>query len=102
MPGTALDIALADCNEALRLKPKNGSALESRCLVRVKMGEPMNAIEDFSAALKIDAKLSYALYLRGIAKRRAGAVKGGDVDITAAEAIDGDVVKTFAGYGVHR
>jgi hypothetical protein len=40
------------------------------------------------------------LYGRGLAKQRNGAVAEGEVDIANAKAMDPNIVKEFAGYGV--
>jgi hypothetical protein len=40
------------------------------------------------------------MFMRGVAKLRAGDADGGEADIDAAEAMDGSVAGQFAGYGV--
>jgi hypothetical protein len=40
------------------------------------------------------------LYGRGLARQRSGAISDGDVDINNAKAMDPNIVKEFAGYGV--
>jgi Tfp pilus assembly protein PilF len=96
-----LRTALRDCNEALRLRPNFVDALDSRGLLNLKSGANKNAIADFDAALKINPRLTSSLYGRGLAKQRNGAVAAGNVDIANAKAMDPDIVKEFAGYGVH-
>ena len=93
--------ALKDCNEALRLRPNFVDALDSRGLVNLKSGMTKNAIADFDAALKINPRLTSSLYGRGIAKKRNGAVAEGDLDITNAKAMDPNIAKEYADYGVH-
>jgi tetratricopeptide (TPR) repeat protein len=95
-----LAAALKDCNEALRLRPNFVDALDSRGLVNLKNGQSKNAIADFDAALKINPQLTSSLYGRGLAKQRLGAMAEGDLDITNAKAMDPDIVKEFASYGV--
>ena len=95
-----LQRALADCNEALRLKH---NAFDSRGFVYLKLGEYDRAITDYDANLKIDPKpVDYvgSLYGRGIAKLRKGDTSGGNADIAAAKAIQSDIAEEFAGYGV--
>ncbi|HZE55424.1 MAG TPA: caspase family protein [Bradyrhizobium sp.] len=92
--------ALRDCNEALRLRPNFVDALDSRGLVNLKSGQAKNAIADFDAALKINPRLTSSLYGRGLAKQRNGAVAEGEVDIANAKAMDPNIVKEFADYGV--
>ena len=96
-----LQSALRDCNEALRLRPNFVDALDSRGLVNLKSGLTKNAIADFDAALKINPRLTSSLYGRGLAKQRNGAVAEGELDIANAKAMDPNIVKEFASYGVH-
>ena len=95
-----LQAALKDCNEALRLRPNFVDALDSRGLMNLKGGQNKNAIADFDAALKINPRLTSSLYGRGLAKKRNGAVAEGDLDIANAKAMDPNIVKEFADYGV--
>jgi len=95
-----LQAALKDCNEALRLRPNFVDALDSRGLVNLKSGQTKNAIADFDAALKINPRLTSSLYGRGLAKKRNGSVSEGDLDIANAKAMDPNIVKEFADYGV--
>ncbi|WGS21048.1 MULTISPECIES: caspase family protein [unclassified Bradyrhizobium] len=95
-----LQAALKDCNEALRLRPNFVDALDSRGLMNLKGGQNKNAIADFDAALKINPRLTSSLYGRGLAKKRNGAIAEGDLDIANAKAMDPNIVKEFAEYGV--
>jgi len=96
-----LQAALRDCNEALRLRPNFVDALDSRGLVNLKSGMTKNAIADFDAALKINPRLTSSLYGRGLAKKRNGAIAEGDLDIANAKAMDPNIAKEFADYGVN-
>jgi formylglycine-generating enzyme required for sulfatase activity/Flp pilus assembly protein TadD len=98
--GRDLRGALADCNESLRLRPDNADAFNSRGLVEYKLGAFQQAIADDSAALAQDAKDAESLYVRGMAKLKIGDAPGGDADIAAAKAIQPDIAKTYADYGV--
>jgi hypothetical protein len=95
-----LQSALKDCNEALRLRPNFVDALDSRGLVNLKNGQTKNAIADFDAALKINPRLTSSLYGRGLAKQRNGSISEGELDIANAKAMDPNIVKEFADYGV--
>ena len=95
-----LQSALRDCNEALRLRPNFVDALDSRGLVNLKSGQTKNAIADFDAALKINPRLTSSLYGRGLAKQRNGSIPEGELDIANAKAMDPNIVKEFASYGV--
>jgi hypothetical protein len=95
-----LQAALRDCNEALRLRPNFVDALDSRGLVNLKSGMTKNAIADFDAALRINPRLTSSLYGRGLAKKRNGQIAEGDLDIANAKAMDPNIVKEYADYGV--
>jgi Caspase domain/Tetratricopeptide repeat len=95
-----LQAALRDCNEALRMRPNFVDALDSRGLVNLKSGQTKNAIADYDAALRINPRLTSSLYGRGLAKQRNGAISEGDLDIANAKAMDPNIVKEFADYGV--
>jgi lipoprotein NlpI len=95
-----LQAALRDCNEALRLRPNFVDALDSRGLLNLKSGQTKNAIADFDAALRINPRLTSSLYGRGLAKKRNGSISEGDLDIANAKAMDPNIAKEFADYGV--
>jgi tetratricopeptide (TPR) repeat protein len=94
-----LEEALADCNEALRLKPDNAFTLDSRGLVYLKLGQFDRAIVDYDAALKLDPKLAGSNYGRGLAKLRQGDSRGKE-DITAARSMQADIADEFVRYGL--
>jgi tetratricopeptide (TPR) repeat protein len=66
----------------------------------LKLGQYDSAIADFTAALRINAKMASALYGRGKAKIGRGDTTGGNADIRAAKAIDSTIDREFEGYGV--
>jgi tetratricopeptide (TPR) repeat protein len=92
--------AMADCNEALRLRPGDGDALDIRGLLHLKMGDLPSAIADFDAALKAEPAMANSRYGRGLAKRRRGGDAGGEPDIAAARRLNPDIAVEYAGYGV--
>jgi tetratricopeptide (TPR) repeat protein len=93
-------VALADCNEALRIAPENYYVLASRCFVRFRTGDFANAVADCDAALKLKSDLPSALYIRGLAETRLGYADMGKADLAAAAALDPKTADTYAGYGV--
>ena len=95
-----LDVAIADCNESLRLDPSNKFTLDSRCFANFRKADYINAVADCDAALKLDSTLPSSLYVRGLAKLRLGYAQMGQADIAAATAIDANIAKTYAAYGV--
>ena len=94
-----LDAALADCNEALRMRPDFVPALDSRAFVHMRGGRFREAITDYDAAIKGIPQDPYSLYGRGIAKMRVGDTEGAAADITASKAVQ-DVAPEFAAYGL--
>lgn len=97
--GRKLDLALADCNEALRIAPSYVGVLGSRGLVLFKMHKYAEAIADCNSALALDPKLAAPLYIRGVAKLKSGDGSG-NTDIGIARAVDRKIASTYAGYGV--
>ena len=83
--------ALDACNRALKLQPHTASFLDSRGLVRLRMGDWDRAIADYDEALKLNSKTAWSLYGRGVAKRHKGLAAEGDADIAAAVAIAPDL-----------
>jgi tetratricopeptide (TPR) repeat protein len=92
--------ALFDCNGSLRLRPNDGNTLNSRGLVRFKLGAFKQSIADYDAALEQNANDAESLYARGVAKLKLRDSAGGNADIAAAKAIKADVADVYAGYGV--
>jgi tetratricopeptide (TPR) repeat protein len=95
-----LDVALAECDEAVRKAPASANILDSRGFVRFRAGDLKGAITDFDAALTLDPKMPPTLFVRGLAKRRLGDTAGGDADVTAAKRLNAEVARTLADYGV--
>jgi uncharacterized caspase-like protein len=92
--------ARADCDQALRLRPDFLDALDSRGLVNLKAGALQAAVSDYGEALKRDARHSSALYGRGLALKRLGDEAGGGRDMASAFALNPQIDKDFATYGV--
>jgi len=94
-----LDTALDDCTKALALKPNDAAVLEARCFVQYRNAAYAAAIADCGAALDANPLNASALYLRGLAKKKAGRA-GSDGDLAAAATLDSDIAADFATYGV--
>jgi tetratricopeptide (TPR) repeat protein len=95
----ALQDALEDCNRALQ-GTTDAATYDSRGLIRLKLGQPAAAIDDYSSALRSDPKLASALYGRGLAKLKMGDRAGSDADISAAKTSQANIGDDFARYGV--
>ena len=91
--------ALADCNQALRLMPKNAATLGSRAFVFLKMSRFDAAVSDYDAALQINPKGAFALYGRGLARLQNDDAAG-ESDIAAAKTLQADIAEEYARYGL--
>lgn len=98
--GENLDIALADCNEAIRLEPGSAAALDSRGLVHLKLGNNAAAIADYTAALRADPDRGHYLYGRGIARLRMGDEAAGRADIAAGLRAEPGITEDYQSYGI--
>ena len=98
----ALDQALDECDDALKILPRAAGVIDSRALVLLRIGRTADAIAAYDAAIAIDPRQAHALYGRGLARRRSADEAGGASDIAAAKAILPDVEKEFTSYGVTR
>jgi tetratricopeptide (TPR) repeat protein len=98
--GAELPAALADCQQSLAVRPNSAETLDSLAMVYFRQGRFPEAVDQYSAALAADPKQNASLFMRGVAKLRAGDKDGGEADIAAAEAVDKSVASRFAGYGI--
>lgn len=95
----SLELARADCDQALSLSPGDARILDSRGMVSLRQERWQDAWNDYDAAVRAERHPHY-LYGRGIAAIRLGRVEEGRADLTAAIAIDASIADTYAGYGV--
>jgi len=95
-----LDRALGDCDEALDLVPKDPDALENRALVHLQRGELGAAMTDYDASLKLQPRNAEGLYGRGLAEMRQGKPDAARADFAAATAIEADIARRFASFGL--
>jgi tetratricopeptide (TPR) repeat protein len=92
--------ALQDCNNALRLHPAYGDALDSRGLIYLKQCRNADALADYASAVSYNPRKASSIFGRGIAKMRTGDRSGGDEDIVTAKGIIGGIAEEFRGYGI--
>lgn len=95
-----LDLALADCTASLAINSRYGAALDSRGFVHLKRGDFAAALNDYEAALAVEANRPHYLYGRGVARRGLGQIAEGDADIAAALRLDPDIAEAYRGYGL--
>jgi tetratricopeptide (TPR) repeat protein len=98
--GKELVMALADCDQALKLLPLSIAARETRGFIYLKLGDPAIAIAEYEAALQMDANRPLALYGLGLAKIRMGRKDDGEANQAAALALAPDIARQFSVYGV--
>jgi len=92
--------ALADCNEALSIRPGDPAYLDSRALAELRSGDLDHALTDYNAALRVRPGTAWSLYGRGLAKLRKGMSAAGQADIAAAEATDPTLAGEARSYGL--
>lgn len=100
--GFDLEIALKDCNSALKIKPGQAAYLDSRGLVLFRLGRYEDAINNYDRALKKIPDLAVALYGRGLAKIKIGKTIAGDVDLKAAEVLLPEISVEYKKWGISR
>jgi tetratricopeptide (TPR) repeat protein/predicted aspartyl protease len=104
MQGRELDQALSDCNTALRLSgkssPLNAGILNSRGLVRLRLGDYDKSIADYGASLQLQPQDAWALYGRGIDRLRKKKTAEGEADIAAAVKLWPKVADEFSRRGI--
>jgi tetratricopeptide (TPR) repeat protein len=93
--GGDLDVALADCNRALELRPAHADTHEYRGRVHLTAGRTAEALADFEMALSLDPELASARYGRGLARVASGQTADGSADMEAARAMDAEVANLF-------
>jgi tetratricopeptide (TPR) repeat protein len=98
--GKELAGALADCQRSLAISPGKAEVLDSLAFVKFQMGRYGEAVRGYDAALAQDPKLSQSLYMRGVAKLRAGDQIDGLADMAAAKKMNPSVQDEFNRYGV--
>jgi tetratricopeptide (TPR) repeat protein/predicted aspartyl protease len=102
--GEELAKALSDCNAAYRLSDKSNpltaELLESRGLVRLRLGDNDKAIADYDQSLKLAPKNARSLYGRGVAKIRKQKAADGEADLARATALSSTVADEFKRHGI--
>jgi tetratricopeptide (TPR) repeat protein len=95
-----LELALADCDRALALAPNNAAFLDSRAMVKLRLGRTEEAIADATAALAAAPRLAPALYIRGVAHMRRGDRASAERDLAMARRLAFDIDLIYRSYGV--
>ncbi|MCI0341049.1 MAG: protein kinase [Planctomycetales bacterium] len=94
--------AIADFDEALRLRPDDHKALRNRADARRDLGDLPSALEDLQAALRLVPSDAPTWCLRGIVRRDLGDLAGAISDFDAALSLSPEDADPFYGRGVTR
>jgi len=92
--------AVADYDRAIKMRPKNAAALQSRCWSRAVLGRLTAALEDCNAALAVDPKDPDTLEIRGFTYRKMRDFERSLADYDAALELRPDAPSTLFGRGV--
>ncbi|MDC8014942.1 hypothetical protein [Tahibacter soli] len=86
-----LDEAVADCDRALQLDPKDLNHYNSRGFARFRQRQYEQAVADYDRSLG-GAPVASSFYVRGLAKRALGRVEESDADIARGKQLEPGVV----------
>ena len=95
-----LDQALVDCTQAVRQSKGDAAILDSRGLVRLRLGQYEAAIADYDAALAKRADIAWSTYCRGLARLKLGRKGEGQADLDAASKIEPGIADRAAKVGL--
>jgi tetratricopeptide (TPR) repeat protein len=95
-----MDAALADCDLAVSLRPRDGAMLDSRAFALYQQSKYEEALAAYNQVLAINAKSAPSLFMRGYAKGMLGDGAGKEADIAAAARAMPGVARTFEQYDI--
>lgn len=95
-----LPAALRDCDTAVRLTARSPDVLDSRGLVRLRLGQYAQAVADYDAVLAREPDVAWSRYGRGVAKLKLGQRAEGEADIAAAAKLDAKLAARAAKLGI--
>jgi len=79
-----LDLALEDCNLALKKGPRNSKVLDSRAFVYLRRKEYDRSIADYQAVLKLQPQQASSMYGLGLAEYKKGQTAAGEQHMHSA------------------
>jgi tetratricopeptide (TPR) repeat protein len=95
----ALDGALTSCTRAVERAENPAPALDSRAMVKYRMGDYEAAIADLDEVLALAPQIAASRYLRGVV-RIANGDKGGREDVQTALRMEPQLAEFYARHGV--
>ena len=96
----AADPAPKDCARAVELSQNSAAVLDSRAMIYFRLGRLDEARADLDAALKLSPGEPGSLFMRGIIRGRSDDKLGAIADLSLARLQNGQIDKTYAGYGI--
>jgi tetratricopeptide (TPR) repeat protein len=100
MANKQLDIALIDCNAALRKVSRDSGMLDNRALVYLRLGSYEKAVDDYKASLKLQPKSAWTLYGLGLAQMHTKSAADSEKTIAAAVAMSPQVANAYRSLGL--
>ena len=100
LQGHDLDAALADCDQALKLKPGTVAFLDRRAMILYLEGKYQAALEAYNAILKIEPGYSASRLMRGYARGKLGDQAGKTADVAAAKAGNPGIEAAYERIGI--
>lgn len=97
--GRDLETAREDCEEAVRLEPKDGNNFNSLAFVRYRRGDYSGAVESYSKSLSLNPNSASSHYMRGRAKAKINDATA-SADIAKGIGLEAGVAQRYAGYGI--
>jgi predicted aspartyl protease len=95
-----LDAALADCDAAIRLRPRDDTILDSRAFVLYQQGRYSEALAAYDQVLLLKPRSAPSLLMRGYARGMLGDSRGKDADIAAAIKAMPGIARSFQQYDI--
>lgn len=97
--GQALNWAIKACDRAIELNGQESTYRNNRGLVRLRLGQLSEALQDYDAAVAGDDRIASHFYGRAIVRMRLGDGQGAQTDRTRALTLDPTVAETYEQYG---
>jgi tetratricopeptide (TPR) repeat protein len=96
----ALDLALDECEEALRLQPDSAAIMDSHATVLLRLGRYEEAADAFDRALEKSPTMAPSLLGRALARAALGQIEAARADLALAEEGSSRIVERFAAMGL--
>jgi len=95
----ALEQALEECEESLRIRPDFPPTLDSRGAVLLRLGRLDEAIRDFDRVLEVTPTMTNSRYLRAVARSRGGDTAGAEADLEIVRRDNPELIESMARRG---